>query len=168
MLALHLLHARVPVGQHAGNGIMSDALVLDAAARIVESRCSSPVRLPDGIRVRCQSRLRERCPSCSNQAVGDWAAIIRTGIFDAPSSARFLVVTLTAPSFGATHLVVKEGRPVRRCRCGAVHDPVADAALRGIPLDLDDYDYLELVKENRGAGPLGECQRLRYASYRRA
>jgi hypothetical protein len=108
---------------------------------IVDRSCSNPITTPAGITVRCHSRLKEVCPGCSNLAAGDWAAILRSGIFHAPSTARFLVVTLTAPSFGATHRVVKPGRTVQQCQCGAVHDPTLDADLRGTPLDLDTYDY---------------------------
>ncbi|MCL2464394.1 MAG: hypothetical protein FWF28_04920 [Micrococcales bacterium] len=125
-----------------------NSLVLDAARAVVDHVCSNPYRLPDGQMVRCRSRLKKVCPGCADLAVKDWAAIMRSGIFDTPASARFMVVTLTAPSFGATHWVVKDGRAPRRCRCGVMHRPDLDAELRGIPLDVDDYDYAGTLRWN--------------------
>jgi len=88
-------------------------------------------------------------------AAGDWSAIIRSGIFDAPTGYRFAVLTLTSPSWGRTHHVAKVGRPGgRRCPCGAHHDPERDAYLRGLPLDLDEWDYAGQVLWNHHVGRL--------------
>ena len=64
------------------------------------------------------------------------------------------MLTLTAPSFGRTHHVVKAGRPPRRCGCGNTHDPASEASLRGLPLDPDDYDYAGAVLWNHNVGRL--------------
>lgn len=54
--------------------------------------------------VRCQSRRRSQCVSCSELTRNDWAAIGRSGVFDSEklpvSGFRFYFLTLTAPSFG--------------------------------------------------------------------
>jgi len=135
-------------------GMGTETLVLDAAKVIIDRRCSNPITLPSGVQVRCQSRLKSVCPGCANLTAGDWAAIFRSGVFEAPTGYRFVALTLTAPSFGRTHYVVKDGRPPRRCGCGVTHDPVTDAALRGLPLDLDAYDYNAAVAWNYQIGTL--------------
>jgi hypothetical protein len=124
--------------------------------------CSRPFRTKSGEYVRCQSRLKSKCPSCAELYRGDWAAIARSGIFDAdPLAFRFYLLTLTAPSFGAVHRVPKhEGAKVRRCACGVLHS-VADAELRGVPLDVAGYDYAGAVAWNRDSGVLWDNTRRR-------
>lgn len=128
----------------------------------VPAGCSRPYRLKSGEYVRCQSRLKSKCPSCAELYRGDWAAIARSGIFDAdPLAFRFYLLTLTAPSFGAVHRVPKhEGARVRRCGCGVLHS-VADAELRGVPLDVAGYDYAGAVAWNRDSGVLWDNTRRR-------
>jgi len=79
---------------------------------------------------------------------------MRSGIFEAPPTARFLMLTLTAPSFGPTHRVTKVGRRATLCGCGATHDSVIDADLRGIPLNVDEYNYEAQVWWNYSAPEL--------------
>lgn len=79
---------------------------------------------------------------------------MRSGIFDATPTARFLMVTLTAPSFGPTHRVAKAGRRATLCGCGATHDSVIDADLRGVPLNIEEYDYEAQVWWNYSAPEL--------------
>lgn len=124
--------------------------------------CVRPFRTASGEYVRCQSRLRSKCPSCAELYRGDWAAIARSGIFEASAKYfRFYLLTLTAPSFGAVHRVPKsEGERARLCKCGVRHT-VADADLRGVPLDLASYDYAGLVAWNRDSGVLWDRTRKR-------
>ena len=69
----------------------------------------------------------------------DTAKILRSGLLD-DGACRYFFLTLTAPSFGATHNVPKRGER-KKCRCGAWHDAEKDIDLRGVPLDCDKYDY---------------------------
>lgn len=128
----------------------------------IASRCANPVRLKSGDWVRCQSRVKSRCASCAELYRGDWARIARSGVFDGPVERyRFYLLTLTAPSFGKVHRVPRsEGKPARRCGCGASHS-VADAGLRGVPLDPTTYDYAGQVAWNRDAGLLWDRTRRR-------
>ena len=132
------------------------------ASESTPSGCSRPYRLKSGEYVRCQSRLKSKCPSCAELYRGDWAAIARSGIFEGDSLAsRFYLLTLTAPSFGAVHRVPKrEGSKGKRCGCGSVH-MVADAELRGVPLDESTYDYARAVAWNRDSGVLWDRTRRR-------
>lgn len=124
--------------------------------------CVRPFRTKSGILVRCQSRVRSQCASCAELYRGDWAAIARSGVFDGPvESFRFYLLTLTAPSFGRVHRVPKgEGASVPRCGCGARHT-LGDADLRGVPLDVANYDYAGLVAWNRDSGVLWDRTRRR-------
>ncbi|MFN3707360.1 replication initiator [Microcella sp.] len=119
-----------------------------------------------GVAVRCQSRIRSVCPSCAELYRGDWAAIARSGVFDGPvRDFRFYLLTLTAPSFGRVHRVPKvEGAKVGQCGCDATHT-VADADLRGVPLDMASYDYAGLVAWNRDSGLLWDRTRRRLRDY---
>jgi len=130
------------------------------------SGCVRPFLTKSGLTVRCQSRVRSQCPSCAELYRGDWAAIARSGVFDGPvQDFRFYLLTLTAPSFGRVHRVPKlEGGRVGRCGCGVVHT-VADADLRGVPLDLASYDYAGLVAWNRDSGLLWDRTRRRLRDY---
>ncbi len=128
----------------------SDAAVV-VAATAVEQACSNPFRTHDGQLVRCGSRYASVCPSCSRLAVGDWSAIFRSGIFEAaPGAFQFLFVTLTAPSFGRIHHIPKAGE-WRRCDCGSYHRP-EDDHLRGVPVDVEEYDYFSATAWNRDIG----------------
>lgn len=107
-----------------------DAAFFDA----IESRyCARPVAVGNGIYVRCQSRLKSVCPSCSEINRGDWAAIARSGVFDADGNLAqgfaFFLLTLTAPSFGK------------------VNDD-------GSAVDPSPYDYLGQVEWNSTTGRL--------------
>lgn len=128
---------------------------MSATAEEVSARgCSRPVKLSSGIWVRCASRVKSRCESCSDLYAKDWAAIARSGVFDGPvEQYRFYLLTLTAPSFGAVHRVPKTGVSNKRCRCGATHS-AKDAGLRGVPLDNTSYDYSGQVAWNRDSGIL--------------
>ncbi|MCL2594627.1 MAG: hypothetical protein FWD83_03790, partial [Promicromonosporaceae bacterium] len=95
---------------------------------------------------------------------------MRSGILDAPPDARFLMLTLTAPSFGRTHRVAVDGGRSVVCGCGARHS-AEDASLLGVPIDLDGYDYAGAIRWNYGSGVLfrslvrslrGRYETLRY------
>lgn len=65
-----------------------------------------------------------------------------------------MFLTLTAPSFERTHHVPKwECDEGKRCGCDAVHRR-DDMALRGLPLDLDGYDYAGQVRWHQALGRL--------------
>jgi hypothetical protein len=99
---------------------------------------------------------------------------MRSGIFDAPSDARFLMLTLTAPSFGRNHRVALDGGRGVACGCGVRHG-ADDSSLLGVPIDLDGYDYAGAVRWNYGSGLLfrslvrslrGRYETLRYVVVR--
>lgn len=129
--------------------------------------CLRPVLLANPstgelLEVRCKDRRVSRCPSCAALYHGDAANILRTGALDF-GARRFVWLTLTAPSFGATHRVPKSGGDAtvsrrrdgrgRPCGCGVVHGE-ADGHLRGVPLDPETYDYESQVRWNAHVGPL--------------
>lgn len=136
----------------------------DATARaaVVARGCSSPIRTATGVWVRCGSRIRSKCESCAELYRGDWAAIARSGVFDAPlAEFRYYLLTLTAPSFGRVHRVPRDGEQrVGVCGCGAEHS-ATDTGLRGVPLDGSAYDYAGQVAWNRDAGLLWDRTRRR-------
>lgn len=101
--------------------------------------------------VRCGNRRPAVCPSCAKLARKDYQKLIASGFDDVDQQRyRFYFLTLTAPSFGAVHRVPKSDRTgeIRKCRCGKLHDPLKDAGLRGVPIDLDEYDYAGCVRFN--------------------
>lgn len=108
--------------------------------------------------MRCGSRVKSKCPGCAELYRGDWAAIARSGVFDGPvEQFAFYFLTLTAPSFGATHHVpnVAKGKTSvkRPCACGIWHT-AADAGLLGVAVDPSGYDYAGQAAWNRDNGVL--------------
>ena len=136
---------------------LPDEWAVPLATALVNGRCSRPVETAGGFLVRCGSRRVAVCPSCAEMVRGDWAAIARSGVFDPPTGRRFrfYLLTLTAPSFGRVHSIpnAAKGHESRRCRCGVRHTE-ADAALSGVPVDPDAYDYAGAVAFNYGFGRL--------------
>lgn len=130
---------------------MPDSSFADAFADAMRrSSCARPYEVKPGVFVRCQSRRSAICPSCSNQQRGDWQRLARSGIWDADGQPvqgfRYFFITLSAPSFGAVHRVPKPwDRKRHKCACGGVHGP-DDVELRGLPVDLDGYDYQGQVR----------------------
>jgi hypothetical protein len=126
--------------------------------------CAHPLRVPGPrgrpVFVRCGSRDASYCAHCSKIVVGDWAAIIRSGVFDPPEGETYVwfFLTLTAPSFGLIHRVPRQGQ--QRCRCGGLHDS-DDGDLRGVAIDPDSYDYDGQVCWNRDCGILWDRTRRR-------
>jgi hypothetical protein len=137
--------------------VVPDGVLDDLASVLLAAQCSRPVVLPNGVAVRCRSRLKSRCPSCAEQTRGDWAAIARDGVFNVPAGRRFrfYLLTLTAPGIGRVHCVpnAAKGRRARLCWCGRRHSE-ADAGLSGVPIDLDAYDYDGVVAFNCAFGRL--------------
>lgn len=122
--------------------------------------CVRPVELLNTatgelIAVRCGSRSEKRCSGCSWLYKKDTAKILRSGLCERPGlgAFRFFFLTLTAPSFGACHVVAKRGER-KRCRCGVWHDALRDADLRGVPLDCGKYDYEAQAAFNYQVGAL--------------
>ena len=134
----------------------------DSAASAAPVGCDAPFTTSSGAVVRCQSRLRSKCPSCAELYRGDWAAIARSGVFDESAAHfRYYLLTLTAPSFGAVHRVPRsESSRARKCGCGLMHS-VENVGLRGVPLDEATYDYAGLVAWNRDSGVLWDRTRRR-------
>lgn len=128
----------------------------------ISAGCSRPVETKSGLVVRCGSRVKSKCPSCAELYRGDWAAIARSGVFDGPVERyRFYLLTLTAPSFGRVHRVPRSADgPGPRCGCGVTHSRF-DVGLRGVPLDVERYDYQAQVSWNRDAGLLWDRTRRR-------
>ncbi len=128
----------------------------DGPTSIAPCRRPREVRDREGNRhwVRCGSRLKSVCPGCSSLAVGDWQTILRSGVFDASPTDHFIFLTLTAPSFGSCHRVAKPDRRKVRCECGKIHDPFRDSDLRGVPLDVETYEYDKCVEWNYYSGRL--------------
>ena len=108
-----------------------------------EHSCLNPLAMRNNetgetVNVRCGTRSEKKCAGCSWLYKKDTAKILRSGLVG--GAYRYFFLTLTAPSFGRTHLVPKRGER-RRCRCGVWHDAEKDIDLRGVPLDCDRYDY---------------------------
>lgn len=136
-----------------------ESVRLAAAEAYLETACANPydVHGDGSVWVRCNSRLASKCPACSKLFQGDWAAICRSGIFDADGDPltghAWAFVTLTAPSFGKVHRVPHRLRDERKkCACGVAHEFGADVA--GEPLDPLRYDYDGALLFNSSLGRL--------------
>lgn len=134
--------------------------------------CERPILVIDResgetVKVRCGTRRAAECVSCAALYSGDASAILRAGALDAEPGTVIVMLTLTAPSFGAVHRVPKEASPRLRadaqaawqaragrtkCRCGQAH-AVGDR-LAGVALDVDSYDYEGQAAWNAGFGRL--------------
>ncbi|WP_449283475.1 replication initiator [Leucobacter sp.] len=139
--------------------------------------CQRPVHMngvnPDTgeaveLEMRCNTRKARICPSCAALYRGDIKAIMREGIHTAQSQGDAVVfLTLTAPSFGATHYVAPTPPPrlssrrrtqwsrryQRRCSCGVQHAP-GERRYLGVPVSTGGYDYGAQVRWNLAAGRL--------------
>ncbi|MER7525069.1 replication initiator [Microbacterium oxydans] len=127
---------------------MSDSGLADAFAEAMRrSNCARPYEAQPGVFVHCQSRRTAVCPWCAAQCRGDWQRLARSGMYDADGQPvkGFRFITLSAPSCGAVHRVPKPwDKARRRCECGTIHAP-SGVDLRGLPIDLDGYDYCSQV-----------------------
>lgn len=139
--------------------ILDENIQLAAAEAFLNSVCIQPYDVVgDGsVMVRCNSRLSSRCPSCSKLFQNDWAAIARSGIFDADGQTlqgySWVMVTLTAPSFGKVHRVPHRMSDRRvKCPCGVTHE-FADE-LAGEPIRPASYDFRGTLLFNQSMGRL--------------
>jgi len=139
--------------------LVDEKIGLAAAAAYLETVCVNPYDVEgDGsVMVRCNSRLSSRCPSCSKLYQNDWAAIARSGIFDADGHTlqgySWALVTLTAPSFGGVHRVPHRMRDKREvCLCGVTHEFADEVA--GEPIVPSSYDYRGSLLFNQLMGRL--------------
>ncbi|WP_320780728.1 replication initiator [Streptomyces sp. CRN 30] len=116
--------------------------------------------LPAGnLLVRCNNRRTTRCAACAEVYRRDTFRLITSGLRggkgvpERVATHPRVFATFTAPGFGPVHnRPTGPARTVRRCRCGALHDP--DDPTLGTPLDPDTYDYEAAVLWNAHAGPL--------------
>lgn len=139
--------------------LLDESVKLAAAEAYLETVCANPydVHGDGSVWVRCNSRLASKCPACSKLFQNDWAAICRSGIFDADGQTltgyTWALVTLTAPSFGQVHRVPHRMRdkPVT-CACGLVHEFRANVA--GEPVAPEQYDYDGALLFNQSLGRL--------------
>lgn len=107
--------------------------------------------------VRCGSRRKAKCESCSYLAQGDYRRLLKAGYEELEASVdeyAFYMLTLTAPSFGAVHRVPKKGRSDVRCRCGKHHCAEKDQHLKGVAVFMDEYRFDEVVEWNHNVGKL--------------
>ncbi len=139
---------------------VNDLSPLNVAIHL-ETVCQNPVEVTDSRgrswMTRCMNREAARCPSCSRVTTQDWAAIMRSGVFNAPpsaSSSRWMFLTLTAPSFGPVHYVPRDHQRTRRCACAATHNSRRDDHLRGSAVHPNTYRYDDQVRWNRDSGRL--------------
>jgi hypothetical protein len=105
--------------------------------------------------VACKDRRASCCPSCSRLYQRDAYQLLASGLRGGKSVPGSLathpavMLTLTAPSFGAVHGNRDHGRP---CKCGRHHDDADPDA--GSALDPDRYRYVEQVIWNHYAPEL--------------
>jgi len=146
--------------------LTGESTTVDAATGEVLSHYST-AREPHGqLMVRCKNRRASRCPACAEEYRADTYHLIKAGMSGGdkgvPASVAShprVLVTLTAPTFGAVHRGPdKEGR-LRVCRPrrngpACWHRHAADDPLIGQPLDPDRYDYAAHVVWNAHAGVL--------------
>lgn len=139
--------------------LLDESVRLAAAEAYLETVCSNPydVHGDGSVWVRCNSRLAAKCPACSKLVQNDWAAICRSGIFDADEQAltgyAWAFVTLSGGSYGAVHRVPHRLKDIReKCACGIVHEFGAEVA--GEPISPERYDYAGAVLFNQSLGRL--------------
>jgi hypothetical protein len=121
-----------------------DADTGELLSRVVTAREPGGVLL-----VACGDRRAARCPSCAEIYRHDAFQLVAAGVRggkgvpDAVGEHPAVMVTLTAPSFGAVHTIRdRDGG----CSCGARH--VTDDEALGTPVDPDRYRYLEQAMWN--------------------
>jgi hypothetical protein len=109
--------------------------------------------------VACGNRRASRCPACSRVYAADTYHLIKAGLTGGKGSPEEvaahprIVVTLTAPSFGAVHNYDKNTRRTRiTCACGIRHTP--DDPVLGTPVHPRSYDYAGAVLWNAHASAL--------------
>lgn len=130
----------------------SDQVAL--AREVVRRRCARKVVTATGEVVNCGSRSFLTCPKCARVYRRDWQAILADGVRESkPGRSTFVLLTLTAPSFGKVHRVPKPGETTKWCACGRRHSE-SERVLRGVPVDARTYDYAGQVRFNRDVSEL--------------
>jgi hypothetical protein len=121
-----------------------DAGTGELLSRIVTAREPGGVLL-----VACGDRRAATCPSCAEIYRHDAFQLVAAGVRggkgvpEAVGEHPAVMVTLTAPSFGAVHTIRdRDGG----CPCGGRH--VEDDEVLGGPVDSDTYRYLEQATWN--------------------
>jgi hypothetical protein len=111
---------------------------------------------PDGVLlVACKDRRASRCAPCAKLYQRDAYQLLAAGLRGGktvPASVGThpaIMLTLTAPSFGAVHNTRDQGRA---CACGRKHTP--DDPQVGTPLDPDHYRYDDQIIWNHHAPEL--------------
>ncbi len=105
--------------------------------------------------VSCKDRRASLCPACSRLYQRDAYQLIAAGLRGGKSIPAVVgghpavVVTLTAPSFGAVH---GNHETEQVCKCGQHHE--ADDALLGTPIEPEHYRYAEQLIWNHYAPEL--------------
>ena len=121
-----------------------DADTGELLSRVVTAREPGGVLL-----VACGDRRAASCPSCAEIYRHDAFQLVAAGVRggkgvpEAVGEHPAVMVTLTAPSFGAVHTIRdRDGG----CPCGGRH--LADDEALGAPVDPDRYRYLEQATWN--------------------
>lgn len=121
-----------------------DAGTGELLSRVVTAREPGGVLL-----VACGDRRAARCPSCAETYRHDAFQLVAAGVRggkgvpDAVGEHPAVMVTLTAPSFGAVHTIRdRDGG----CPCRGRH--LAEDDVLGAPVDPDRYRYLEQATWN--------------------
>jgi hypothetical protein len=121
-----------------------DADTGELLSRVVTAREPGGVLL-----VACGDRRAASCPSCAETYRHDAFQLVAAGVRggkgvpEAVGEHPAVMVTLTAPSFGAVHTIRdRDGG----CPCGCRH--LADDEALGAPVDPDRYRYLEQATWN--------------------
>lgn len=127
-------------------------------------RIFSTGRLPDGVFLKaCGTRRESRCPSCAAMYRGDARHLVRAGLIggkgvdESVTERPAILLTLTAPSFGAVHSVGQRGSchpgsSSLRCAhgrpltCSAQHHE--HDSMIGVPLCDHCYDFEGAVLQN--------------------
>jgi hypothetical protein len=105
--------------------------------------------------VSCKDRRENHCPRCARLYQQDAYQLIAAGLRGGKNipttvgSHPAVMLTLTAPSFGAVHRISGHGRP---CRCGRRHGE--QEVLLGTAIDPDSYRYVDQVIWNHYAPEL--------------
>lgn len=144
---------------------------LDAAG--VSLPCAQPITIVndetgESLQVRCGTRRKKACPSCSALYAGDAKQLLRSGAVETEPGSMVLMLTLTAPSFGRVHRVPKIDASPRlsphaqaawtrrasrsHCGCGQTHQP--DDPVAGTALAPETYDFAAQARWNAAAGRL--------------
>lgn len=124
------------------------------AREVAARRCARKFVTATGEVVNCGSRSFLTCPKCARVYRRDWQAILADGVREStPGRSTFVLLTLTAPTFGRVHRVPQPGETPKRCACGRRHSE-KDRVLRGVPVDPEAYDYPGQVAFNRDVSEL--------------